>query len=889
MSWLLGPPPLSLRRLSPAGFVPLTLLLILSAASTVWAQIPDNVFRWQRWEKELTASVSLGPNPYKDVVVRVQFTKMGGTTFTQDAFWQADLTNAATQRRFKVRAALPEGQWTWQVISCTGNSGCSSVNWTPAGGTINVTRPATNTGIKLYDKGHPMQLTNITALGTTKSSLLYANDYSRFFWAADTAWTAPPREISGQTAFWSSYLTSRKNRQFSTVLIAPSVAWQPGGGDPWPALPGADGFSFIQSGNCGTNAIPNNCSKPRREYWDAFDAMVQQANGKDLLTAIIGVMDPVTVTNGNTGFPNVENARDFARYLTARMAGNAVVFSPGFDHAANKTTSEGTPLRQVMDEVGDAIKTASGFRRLVTAHLAGSSSCADYADFRDDGWMTFYFFQSGHGFGSGGLPPCPGKQSNETPTRAAIRRAREMPLHLATYTDVRLPSLNGEGPYDDYPATADPQNPYRLRQAGYLSTLSNATGYTYGVTRIWQWYGALSPFFSIPSVNHMQVMYNRFRNRPGLTARHAWILDQTADPNHENKKALAGTTTFAMAYVPQTPDRIKIRTSSLPGLNCGATWTKKWFPATSAQVHTSPITCTPGTGNITIIKPGCSGHPDCDYVLQLEKTGSGLAVPGGTSSTLDVVVWEELDPDIGTSAVYASRVNPDGTEHPPVVVSPAGSAFQNAPRVARAGQGYWVVWQAEDVDRSLLGVFGQRLKDDGLPSGPVVQLNTYTTDDQSDPAVASNAEGKTFFVWSSFGQDGDLGGVFARIFDSAGDPLAPEFQLHDDGTGFQAMPQVVTSYTGDFVVGWESDESLDSLGNALVLRAFRGTGSPATVEIRIGGGETEVLHLVDVQADITGGFTVRWIQDGPTEEVFTEWLQSFASDGSALAPPQELL
>jgi hypothetical protein len=522
-------------------------LLILSSPSALRAA--DPAFQWQRWEKELTASLSLGANPYKEVIVRVQFTGPGGKTFTQDAFWQANL-------KFKVRAALPVGDttlpmgvWNWQVVSCTGHANCGSVTWTPASGTINVSRPAEATKIKLYDRGHPTQLAKITTQGVTRTPLLYA-DYSSFFWAADTAWTAPPREINQETAYWTEFLDKRKNRQFTAVLIAPAVAWQPKPEDTWPGLRAASGFSFIQAPGCGTNAIPNDCSTPRREYWDAFDGMVQQANAKDLLVAIVGVMDPVNITTGNTGFPNVENARDFARYLTARMAGNAVVFSPGFDHAASKTTSEGTPLRDVMDAVGDAIKLASGGRRLVTAHLAGSSSCADYADFRDDGWMTFYFFQSGHGAGSGGLPPCPGKQSGETATRAAMRRAREMPLHLATYTDIRLPSINGEGPYDGYPSTSEPNIPYRLRQAGYLSTLSNAGGFTYGVSRIWQWYGALSPFFGIASADHMQVLYNRFRNRPRLTARYAWILDQTADPDHENKKVLAANSqaTFVMAH-----------------------------------------------------------------------------------------------------------------------------------------------------------------------------------------------------------------------------------------------------------------------------------------------------------------------------------------------------
>jgi hypothetical protein len=90
---------------------------------------------------------------------------------------------------------------------------------------------------------------------------------------------------------------------------------------------------------------------------------------------------------------------------------------------------------------------------------------------------------------------------------------------------------------------------------------------------------------------------------------------------------------------------------------------------------------------------------------------------------------------------------------------------QNAPAVASDSAGnFVVVWASYTHDGSGTGVFGQRHASNGAPRGTEFQVNTYTTNYQYTPAVASDGAGNFVVAWESFLQDGDAGGVFGQRF-----------------------------------------------------------------------------------------------------------------------------
>ena len=123
------------RRLE-ATMAFLVVLALVSSRCGALCTSGTSIAQWQCWEQTITGSVDFyrsgAGNPYRDLTLRVTFTS-GATSFTHDAFWLSDTTNP---KSFKVRAALPPGNWTWQVAGCTGTTGglscAAGVTWTPA-------------------------------------------------------------------------------------------------------------------------------------------------------------------------------------------------------------------------------------------------------------------------------------------------------------------------------------------------------------------------------------------------------------------------------------------------------------------------------------------------------------------------------------------------------------------------------------------------------------------------------------------------------------------------------------------------------------------------------------------------------------------------------------
>ena len=182
---------------------------------------------------------------------------------------------------------------------------------------------------------------------------------------------------------------------------------------------------------------------------------------------------------------------------------------------------------------------------------------------------------------------------------------------------------------------------------------------------------------------------------------------------------------------------------------------------------------------------------------------------------------------------------------------------QDFPFVATDADGnFAVVWHSRNQDGNLLGVFARFYDPSGAPLGPTdVQVNTFTPNDQAMPRVAASASGEFVVVWTSFGQDGDTGGVFARRFDATGNALGPEFPVNAYTTSLQSGAAVVMDAVGNFVVVWQGD---GVGGNAVWARRYNAGGVPAGGEFRVNSYTSPNVGRPSVATDGGGGFIVTW-------------------------------
>src|SRR5262249_32624893 len=166
------------------------------------------------------------------------------------------------------------------------------------------------------------------------------------------------------------------------------------------------------------------------------------------------------------------------------------------------------------------------------------------------------------------------------------------------------------------------------------------------------------------------------------------------------------------------------------------------------------------------------------------------------------------------SGVFGRRFSASGT--------PLGGEFQvnaftpqnqSQPAIAANGSGFVVSWQSGNYfgpgpDGSAFGAFVRRFDDDGTPLGGDVQANTFTEGPQLRTDVARDASGNFVVVWESGNytstQDGSYSGISGHRCAAGGTPLGGEFQVNVTTLGRQGSPAVASDAAGNFVVVWQS-------------------------------------------------------------------------------------
>jgi len=150
------------------------------------------------------------------------------------------------------------------------------------------------------------------------------------------------------------------------------------------------------------------------------------------------------------------------------------------------------------------------------------------------------------------------------------------------------------------------------------------------------------------------------------------------------------------------------------------------------------------------------------------------------------------------------------------------------------------------------------------PAGPELRVNSYTTDDQREPAVAADADGSFVVVWSSTpdfsnepAQDGSGSGVFAQRFDRSGQPTGPEFQVNETTHGDQDSPAIALNADG-FIVVWRSQPELRG-PSRIFARRYDRLGVPQGGEFQVTADSPLLDEQPDVALDAAGNATIVWV------------------------------
>ena len=192
--------------------------------------------------------------------------------------------------------------------------------------------------------------------------------------------------------------------------------------------------------------------------------------------------------------------------------------------------------------------------------------------------------------------------------------------------------------------------------------------------------------------------------------------------------------------------------------------------------------------------------------VALDPTGRAVIVwttvrPGGAPGTR--VIGQRFSP-IGERVGAEFQVNDSTSGALASVATDANGNFMVV----------WTSWLAPDNPN----VFGRQYDNLGAPSTGEFRVNSYTTGQQEYAVVSSEPDGDFIAAWHSYEEDGSDRGVFAQRYTRAVLRDGAEFQVNTYTTNRQRWPSVASDATGQFVVTWTS---LDQDGDAYGVFAQR--------------------------------------------------------------------
>ena len=255
-----------------------------------------------------------------------------------------------------------------------------------------------------------------------------------------------------------------------------------------------------------------------------------------------------------------------------------------------------------------------------------------------------------------------------------------------------------------------------------------------------------------------------------------------------------------------------------------------------------------------------------------------------------VVVWHSSGEDGDSTGVFGQRYASSGMPvGPQFRVNSYTTGAQGFPSVAADASGNFVViWESSDQDGSDSGIFGQRYASSGASLGAEFRVNTYTTYRQSRLSVAADSAGGFVVVWDSHLGDEPSGfknyDIVGQRYAGSGVPLGPEFRINSYTTDYQLRPAVATDSTGNFVVVWESSFQ-DGPGPLVFGQRYSAAGAPVGTEFRINTSTTNADdYNPDVASDADGNFVVTWTDAQAPPPIRGIHAQRFASSGVPLGP-----
>jgi len=236
-----------------------------------------------------------------------------------------------------------------------------------------------------------------------------------------------------------------------------------------------------------------------------------------------------------------------------------------------------------------------------------------------------------------------------------------------------------------------------------------------------------------------------------------------------------------------------------------------------------------------------------------------------------VVVWQSYRSPPNGSSVQGERYNASGAAvGGEFQVNTYTTGYQLDSSVASDANGnFVVVWASNGsagTDTSSYSIQGQRYNASGSPVGAQFQVNTYTTNEQRSPSVASDANGNFVVAWQSYGSASPAFGrsIQAQRYNASGAAAGAQFQVNTYTSSNQWVPSVASDSAGNFVVVWQSfgGPGTDTSSYSIQGQRYNASGAAVGAQFQVNTYTTGNQEHSWVASDANGNFTVVWQSNG---------------------------
>jgi hypothetical protein len=220
-----------------------------------------------------------------------------------------------------------------------------------------------------------------------------------------------------------------------------------------------------------------------------------------------------------------------------------------------------------------------------------------------------------------------------------------------------------------------------------------------------------------------------------------------------------------------------------------------------------------------------------------------------------VIAWS--GPGTGDpTGIFAQRFDGAGPLGAQFLVNSSSAGIQTGAEVASRSNGEFViVWSVSAT--GFFEIRGRRFDSAGAPAGSEFRVSTYGTAVQSGARIAMNPnDGSFVVVWNILNDVGDEDrGVLARRYDSAGTP-SDIVRVNTYTSGNQVNPAVAMTRFGTFLVAWQGVGATE--GSGIWAQRYASNGTPQGSEFRVNTVTTGGQQQVKATVDASGNYLVVW-------------------------------